>query len=116
MKISERNRNRYGSGLLRLGIYAIIFTLTLVPLIIEIKTGIPIGRGRGSRASHDSRSWDEVWTELLEPDRLPMYLAIFMVLIVVAELYFRSGKTQEDEDEEAKDQLEDSPAKPFTML
>jgi len=116
VKISERNRNRYGSGLLRLGIYAIIFTLTLVPLIIEIKTGIPIGRGRGSRASHDSRSWDEVWTELLEPDRLPMYLAIFMVLIVVAELYFRSGKTQEDENEEAKGQLEDSPAKPFTRL
>jgi hypothetical protein len=116
VKISERNQNRHGSGLWRLGIYSIGFALTLVPLIIEIKTGIPIGRGRESRASHDSRSWDEVWTELLEPSRLPMYLAIFMVLIVVVELYFRFGKTQEDEDDEAKDRLEDSPAKPFTRL
>lgn len=116
MKINERNRNRYGSGRLRLGIYSIIFALALVPVIIEIKTGIPIGKGSASRAPRDSRSWGEVWTALLEPDRLPMYLAIFLVVIVAAELYFRFGKTREDEDQDAREHLENTPAQPFTRL
>lgn len=101
---------------MRLGIYSIIFALTLVPLIIEINTGIPIGEGSAYRATHDPRNWGEVWTQLLEPDRLPLYLAIFMVVIVAAELFFRFGKTQKDEDEDAGDHLGDSPAKPFTRL
>ena len=116
MKINERNRNRYGSGRLRLGIYSIIFALALVPPIIEIKTGIPIGRGSAYRATHEPRNWGAVWTQLLEPDGLPLYLAIFMVVIVAAELFFRIGKTQGDEDEDAGDHLGDSPAKPFTRL
>ena len=113
---NERNRNRYGSGRLRLGIYSIIFALALVPHVIEIKTGIPIGKGSAYRATQDPRNWGEVWTELLEPHRLPLGLAIFMVVIVVAELFFRFGKTQGDEDEDAGDHLGDAPAKPFTKL
>jgi hypothetical protein len=116
VKINQRNRNRYGSGRVRLGIYSIIFALALVPFVIEVKTGIPIGKGSAYRATHDSRNWGEVWTQLLESHRLPLYLALFMVVIVAAELFFRFGKTQKDEDEDAGDRLGDSAVKPFTRL
>jgi hypothetical protein len=114
VKVNERNRNRYGSGRLRLWIYSIVFALGLVPIVIEVKTGIPIGRGRESRATHDSRSWDEVWTELLEPEWLPLYASVIAVIVVLAELFFRFGKTQEDQDQDAGDGLADAPAKRFT--
>ena len=116
MKINERNRNRYGSTRLRLWLYAVIFALSMAPFIVEMKTGIPIGKGRGYRTFHDPRSWDEVWTQLLELTKGPLFLAVFVAGIAITEWWIRFGRTQEDADEDANDHLSDTPAKPLTRL
>ena len=114
MKINERNRHRYGSTRLRLGLFAIVLALAMGLATVEIKTGIPIGKGRAYRAFHDPRSWDEVWTEWLEEG--PFYLAVWAAIFVLTECWIRFGKTQEDVDHDANDRLNGAPAKPLTRL
>lgn len=116
MKPNARNRSRYGTFRMRMAIYAFLIAFVSIPVLWELKTGIPVGKGRAYRPMQDERSWGEVWTELLQPERLPLYLALFVVLIVAMELWVRFGKTPEDADEDAADESSEARAKPLTRV
>jgi hypothetical protein len=110
------DKKRYGSVRWRLLLYAFILAFSLVPLVIEEKTGIPLGDDRRSRRYQDPRSWDEVWARLFEPDRLPLYFAGFVVGCAAVEWWFRLGKTEEEEEREQREADRAFPPKRFTRL
>jgi hypothetical protein len=114
MESSERNRNSYGSTRLRLSLYAIIFALILVAPIVEMKTGIPLGRDRSTARFHDALSWDEVWAQL--PGTLLLYLVIAAPIFALIEWSIRRKMKGYSSVLDSESERDDSPAKPFTGL
>ena len=114
MESSERNRNSHGSTRLRLSLYAIIFALILVAPIVEMKTGIPLGRDRSTARFHDALSWDEVWAQL--PGTLLLYLVIAAPIFALIEWSIRRKMKGYSSVLDSESERDDSPAKPFTGL
>lgn len=109
MGIEERKEDPYKNTLARFALYALGIAFTLGFLIVEMKTGICIGRHCSDTAVHDPWSWREVWMHL--PDEGFTFLAILMIFVAF-ELWVRFGRSEPETDTYVS--LEDSPAKPFT--
>ena len=87
MEPDERERNLYGSTRLRLGVYALVFAVVSIFPIVELKTGIPLGRYRPTARYHDPLSWNELWTQL--PATLFPYFVGALVVTALLEWHFR---------------------------
>lgn len=108
MKTGERNRISFESTRSRLGLYAIGFALMLVPSIVEMKTGIPLG-GNWPAAP---LSWNELWAQL--SDTLLLYLAIAVPIFALIEWSIRRRMKGYSWVSESESETSDSPPKPFT--
>ena len=114
METGERNRNPYGSTRLRLCLYAIIFAVILIVPIVEMKTGIPLGRDRSTARFHDPLSWDEVWAQL--PGTLLLYLVITAPIFALIEWSIRRKMKGYSSVLDSESETNDSTPKRFTGL
>lgn len=114
MKSDDSNQSQYGGFLLRLGVYALVFAVASVFPIIELKTGIPLGRYRPDARYHDPLSWSELWTQL--PATLFPYFVGALVLIALLEWNFHRKMKGASSILEYEYETDDSPPKRFTRL
>lgn len=112
MEPGEHSRNPYGSTRLKLCVYAAIFALILVLPIVEMKTGIPLGRYRSIARYHDPLSWGEVLAQL--PAMLLPYLAVAVPIIALIEWSIRRKLRGAPSILDDDDETDDFPPKRFT--
>ena len=114
MKSDQSNQSQYGGIRLRLGVYALVFAVASVFPIVELKTGIPLGRYRPDARYHDPLSWSELWTQL--PATLFPYFVGALVLIALLEWNFHRKMKGTSSILEYEYETDDSPPKRFTRL
>jgi hypothetical protein len=85
---AKGKKDPYGTFLVRLGFYALMFAVAMVIPIVQMKTGIPMGRS--AMFSRGPFSWPQVWAEL--PDTALFGLSCTVPIFLCMEWWIRWGR------------------------